>query len=137
MTYQITPDCIACDRCRPICPTGAIDSTNGKLSINPSLCNGCVGHYSVPQCAAACPTNNGCIEVSASTLYWQSWFATYDRLVSSLKGTQTQHLGYWTAWFETYQRFVGQLDESKRNYWYRWFSAYARELKSLQSPLGV
>lgn len=137
MTYTITSECIACDRCRPQCPTGAIGSTNGQLFINSSLCNGCVGYYSVPQCAAVCPTNNGCVESSPSTTYWQSWFDTYDTLVSKLKGTPSARLAYWESWFETHSRLVGQLEESKRNYWYRWFSFYTEELKSMQSPVGV
>ncbi|MBD2577783.1 4Fe-4S binding protein [Oscillatoria sp. FACHB-1406] len=137
MTYTITSDCTGCQRCLPVCPTGAITSTNGKMAIAPHLCNGCVGHYSVPQCAAVCPTNYGCIEVSSSSLYWHAWFETYDRTISQLKGTPRAHLGYWQSWYETHRRLRSQLEQSQNSYWHQWFTAYSQTLRSIRSPASA
>lgn len=41
--------CNGCLACQQVCPTGAIASDKGMLSLNPDLCAGC------GECAAACP----------------------------------------------------------------------------------
>ncbi|MDX2215661.1 MAG: helix-turn-helix domain-containing protein [Oculatellaceae cyanobacterium bins.114] len=54
MPYNISSDCVACDSCRPTCPTGAIDITDGQYWINSALCDDCK-NYDEPQCVISCP----------------------------------------------------------------------------------
>lgn len=54
MSYKISSDCLACDNCRPLCPTGAIDVEDGQYWINPALCDDCK-EYTEPQCIISCP----------------------------------------------------------------------------------
>jgi ferredoxin len=106
MAYQITQKCISCDRCRPVCPTGAIQIQDNRYFINADLCNNCEGHYSVPQCRAACPANGGgCIPVFQD--YWDWWFATYNRHLDRLKGTASED--YWERWSEVYSQKISAL----------------------------
>jgi Pyruvate/2-oxoacid:ferredoxin oxidoreductase delta subunit len=56
MTYTILSQCIACDECRPQCPTDAIEAEGKRYSIEASLCNNCVGYYADPLCVLVCPT---------------------------------------------------------------------------------
>jgi Fe-S-cluster-containing dehydrogenase component len=116
MTYIITSQCIECHRCESRCPTGAITRNEQQYQINSERCNDCVGHYSVPQCWAVCPTNGGCVP-SLATLsrsfapqpaddYWNAWFATYNRLVSRLKAAPAPN--YWQHWFDTYSHAVSK-----------------------------
>ena len=107
MTYTITTSCIGCDRCLPQCPTKAIIREGQTLFINPKLCNNCAGFYSVPQCQAVCPTNGGITRLSpissiSSGDYWDSWFSTYDRLVTKLNSAKQPN--YWERWFNTYSQ---------------------------------
>jgi Fe-S-cluster-containing dehydrogenase component len=125
MAYVITNKCIGCDRCSTTCPTGAIQKVNDRHQIDPSLCNNCVGYYSVAQCAAACPTNRGCIPGTSSiftqltpsdtsTDYWDRWFKTYDRLISRLE--TSQHTHYWEHWFDQYSQRFSNLLESRNSH---------------------
>ncbi|ACK65828.1 4Fe-4S ferredoxin iron-sulfur binding domain protein [Rippkaea orientalis PCC 8801] len=116
MSYTITSDCIACDRCRVQCPTNAIRIESGVLLIDPTQCNHCVGSYGTPQCAAMCPTNFGCLpdnscfwEVSDLQLtdYWDAWFIRYQSLVTGLK-TKGHHK-YWQHWFDVYSQKLATL----------------------------
>lgn len=117
MTYAISNQCIACEKCLPYCPTDAIEKQeSGKFAINPNLCNDCVGAYGVPQCMAGCPTYDGCSPTLSSliqsakvatTNYWDNWFATYDRLTSRLK--TKQETKYWQHWFDTYSQKLDTL----------------------------
>jgi len=112
LAYTITSKCISCHLCDFVCPTGAIKQVAGNYSIDPSLCNNCVGHHTVPQCVAACPTNNGCIPLNTSTDYWDTWFVTYNRLLSQLH--QSEQPDYWFQWFDAYsQQLSKQLQERK------------------------
>ncbi|GAB4531322.1 MAG: hypothetical protein Tsb0014_14710 [Pleurocapsa sp.] len=87
MSYQITEECIQCNRCMSLCPTGAIKKDETHFWIVSEMCNNCAGHYSTPQCAAVCPTNYGCVseqfdlskqqEELSSKDYWERWFNTY------------------------------------------------------------
>ena len=87
MSYQITEECIGCNRCLSICPTGAIKKDETHFWIVPDICNNCTGYYSMPQCAAICPTNHGCVsedfnlsgqqEKLNTQDYWERWFNTY------------------------------------------------------------
>ncbi|MGF1480528.1 MAG: 4Fe-4S binding protein [Cyanophyceae cyanobacterium] len=117
MTYTISDQCIACENCLPHCPTGAISENNqGTFSIDPTLCDNCVGSYGVPQCMAGCPTANGCTPTLSSLIqsaktttanYWENWFATYDRLTSRMKAKQETQ--YWQRWFKTYSQKLDLL----------------------------
>ncbi|WP_088891460.1 4Fe-4S binding protein [Leptolyngbya ohadii] len=117
MTYTITSQCIQCHRCASICPTGAITQNETQYQINAERCNDCVGHYAVPQCWASCPTHNGCtsftaLSISASNRYWDSWFDTYNRLVSQLTQNSSeteQPIDYWQRWFNTYSQTISNL----------------------------
>ncbi len=118
MSYTITSDCIACDRCRVECPTGAISIENGVLFIEPTQCNHCVGFYGTPQCAAVCPTNFGCLP--DNTCSWE---------VPDPKSGD-----YWDVWFTRYQSLVKRLKHQKdRKYWQHWFDVYSQKLASLFS----
>jgi DNA-binding transcriptional regulator YiaG/Pyruvate/2-oxoacid:ferredoxin oxidoreductase delta subunit len=55
MAYTINNRCIACDSCRPQCPTGAIKIESEQYWIDPTRCNNCQGYYPEPQCVVACP----------------------------------------------------------------------------------
>ncbi|NJR62492.1 MAG: 4Fe-4S binding protein [Cyanobacteria bacterium CRU_2_1] len=116
MTCIITSQCIECRRCESICPTGAITQNGQQYQINSERCNDCVGHYAVPQCWAACPTNGGCVpnlailprslSAKPSGDYWDDWFNTYNRLVSRLKTNQPSD--YWQRWFDTYSQALSK-----------------------------
>ena len=117
MTYTISNQCIACERCLPHCPTGAIKKNDdGKFSIDPNLCNDCVGSYGVAQCMAGCPTFNGCTPTISSLIksakdttnnYWDNWFATYNLLTSRLKAKK--ETSYWQHWFDSYSQKLEHL----------------------------
>jgi Fe-S-cluster-containing dehydrogenase component len=123
MTCIITSQCIGCHRCESVCPTGAISQNEQQYQINSERCNDCVGHYAVPQCWAACPTNGGCVAVATAP----RTFAT--KLTSD----------YWDNWFDTYNRLVSRLNGQQQSaYWQRWFNTYAQALsKQLQPPTSV
>lgn len=120
MTYTITSTCISCDRCLSACPTNAIDTDGTTFWIDVQQCTQCQGAYSVPQCWAVCPTNDGCVPLTAgigavaltsaseaAVDYWESWFATYTRTVARLKNAKQS--GYWQRWFDTYAQALQRL----------------------------
>ncbi len=111
MSYTITNQCIACNRCQTVCPTGAIESNGTHLQINSELCHSCIGFYSVPQCAAICPTNHACVPSAAD--YWERWFYTYKQLIERLRhGQQTE---YWERWFTHYSHSLTGMMKSHPN----------------------
>lgn len=118
MTYTITNNCIGCDRCVPQCPTGAISRQGQAYWINPKLCNNCTGFYSVPQCQAVCPTNSGISRLSSiaslskGNEYWDSWFNTYERLVTKLNNAQQP--SYWEQWFNTYSHQLKKVIQANQ-----------------------
>ena len=107
MAYQITANCIDCNRCRVLCPTGAIKTNQQGLYIDSSLCNDCVGYYGTPQCAAVCPTNLGCVPTTENSDYWENWFVRYERLLKKLHAGQQNQ--YWETWFDTYSQKLSTL----------------------------
>jgi Fe-S-cluster-containing dehydrogenase component len=121
MTYTITSQCIGCDRCFSACPETAIQKEGTKFWIDPTRCNNCVGHYSVPQCVATCPTNQGCIPGASDVFkqialansgdYWERWFNTYDRLITRLH--KAKHSAYWEQWFDVYSQKVSTLIQAQ------------------------
>ncbi|VEP17347.1 Ferredoxin-like protein in nif region [Hyella patelloides LEGE 07179] len=117
MTYIISNQCIACENCLPHCPTNAIQKNHkDKFSIDPNLCNDCVGSYGVPQCMAGCPTFNGCTPTVSSLI----------------KSTQTTTSNYWDDWFSAYNRLTSRLKaKQETQYWQRWFDLYSQKLEHL------
>ncbi|KAB8319563.1 ferredoxin [Tolypothrix campylonemoides VB511288] len=103
MAYKITSKCISCNLCLSACPTGAIKIVNGQHWIDPNLCTNCHGTaYSVPQCVASCPTYDG--SVIERKDYWESWFVTYNKVVTKL----TKKQDYWDNWFNVYSQKLSQ-----------------------------
>lgn len=116
MTYTITTNCISCQRCLSVCASNAIQSDGSTFWIEASRCNQCAETYGVPQCWAVCPTNEGCVPLtsgavklaaSATADYWETWFATYNRMVTRLQATQPSR--YWQTWFDTYAESLERL----------------------------
>ncbi len=126
MTYTITANCISCQRCLSACPTKAIQTDGSAFWIDVNRCNQCQGSFGVPQCWAVCPTNEGCIPLTTGTVtvpltsesetsgdYWESWFATYTRLVARLRDSQKS--GYWRQWFDSYSQVLKNLPTNRDN----------------------
>lgn len=118
MPYMITSNCISCDRCQSVCPTNAIRVEGQAKWIDKSLCNNCVGFYSVPQCAAACPTTRGCIPVlgsftaATSGNYWELWSKTHAHLIARLQ--KAKHTRYWEQWFTAYSEKLAEQIQSHK-----------------------
>ena len=57
MALRIIDECIACDACVEVCPSGAIEGADPIYSITPSLCTECVGYLeeATPSCIPVCP----------------------------------------------------------------------------------
>lgn len=110
MTYTITSECIACDRCVTICPTNAIQKlSHSHYQIDRDRCTNCIPTHSVPQCWAVCPTNAACTRTpqSSGNDYWERWFTTYEQAVTHLH--QTHPTDYWGQWFGRYAERVSRL----------------------------
>ena len=118
MTYTITNDCIACQRCLFSCPTGAIETDGSAFWINVNHCNQCQDSHGVAQCWAVCPTNEGCVPLSTGatavtlstespTDYWPVWFTNYSHMVARLKSSRQS--GYWQHWFDSYAQTLQNL----------------------------
>jgi ferredoxin len=56
MAMQILEECIACDACKPDCPTQAIAEGNPYV-IDPEKCNECADTGGNPQCVEVCPVD--------------------------------------------------------------------------------
>ena len=117
MPYTITDNCISCNRCETVCPTNAIKVEGLNKWIDANLCNNCDGYYSVPQCAASCPTNRGCvpslsnyIPVQANGDYWDTWFNLHDCLIERLY--RTKQTRYWNQWFKAYSEKLQEQIQS-------------------------
>lgn len=53
----ILHQCIACDACREICPTNAIQIGEPIYTITQSKCILCVGYAESPNCIEVCPVD--------------------------------------------------------------------------------
>lgn len=53
----ILNQCIACDACREICPTNAIQIEEPIYTITQSKCILCVGYSESPSCIKVCPVD--------------------------------------------------------------------------------
>ncbi|MEO0489187.1 MAG: 4Fe-4S binding protein [Cyanobacteria bacterium J06635_15] len=126
MTYTITNNCISCQRCLSSCPTSAIQTDGSSFWIDVNRCNQCEGSHGVSQCWSVCPTNDGCVPLTAGvtavsmtpaskvpTDYWNTWFARYTRMVARLKTSQPS--GYWQQWFDTYSQTLQNLQTEYAN----------------------
>ena len=51
----INRSCIACDACRQVCPTQAIEVADPIYLIRNDACTLCKGYTPAPQCISACP----------------------------------------------------------------------------------
>jgi ferredoxin len=126
MAYVITSDCIDCHRCESVCPTGSITKNEQHYHINSELCHDCVGHYSVPQCWAVCPTNAGCIPDCADSSESCEFPLAY---------STDENADYWQHWFETYNRLIWQLKHNQpSDYWQQWFDRYSQALSRQLHP---
>ncbi len=56
-SLSITDRCIACDACRDVCPTDAIEVGDSIYMIFKSKCVLCVGYCSSPSCIDVCPVD--------------------------------------------------------------------------------
>lgn len=122
MTYTITNDCIACQRCLRSCPTNAIETDGSTFWINVERCNQCQGSHGVAQCWAVCPTNKGCVPLTTGTT------------AVSLTTASDISEDYWERWFTKYTYMVARLKASKHSdYWHQWFDAYSQNLQSLRT----
>ena len=120
MTYTITNDCISCQRCLSACPTDAIQTNGANFWIDVDRCNHCQDTYSVAQCWAVCPTNEGCVPLSTAT--------------TAVGLTAKDPTDYWNKWFANYSRLVARLNAAEQSsYWQQWFDSYAKALKHLQA----
>ncbi|NER79053.1 MAG: 4Fe-4S ferredoxin [Leptolyngbya sp. SIO1D8] len=125
MTYTITTNCIGCQRCLSACPTESIQTDGSTFWIDVNRCNQCQGSYGVPQCWAICPTNEGCVPLNTGAITVR---------LTSASETSTD---YWESWFATYARLVARLQTSKQSgYWQHWFDTYAQALRNLQANSG-
>ena len=59
MALKIIDECIACDACFEVCPSGAVKCADPIYIINESLCTECVGYKEDenPSCSAVCPVD--------------------------------------------------------------------------------
>ena len=55
MALIITPECINCDVCEPLCPNDALYVGGLIYEIDPALGTERVGHFDEPQCSLFCP----------------------------------------------------------------------------------
>ncbi len=56
MTFlSIINKCIACDACRDVCPTDAIEVGDSIYMISTNKCILCVGYSTIPNCIEVCP----------------------------------------------------------------------------------
>jgi ferredoxin len=108
MSYRITSDCIHCQRCLAVCPSGAVQQVGLEVWIDPNQCTECTGAYSSAQCAAVCPTNRGCLPSIKD--YWEGWFSRYYQQVARLQ--QAGQADYWEDWFNRYSQTLRQVLQS-------------------------
>ncbi len=55
MAYVITEKCTACDACRPVCPTKAVEKDDPIYKIHENACNDCADVMGGPRCVPVCP----------------------------------------------------------------------------------
>jgi hypothetical protein len=53
------------------------------------------------------PLANSTLTTSAPADYWDSWFATYTRMVDRLKASPQSK--YWRQWFDSYSQSISHL----------------------------
>ena len=59
MALKIIDECIACDACTEVCPSGAIECADPIYIITATLCTECVGYFENPEssCVKVCPVD--------------------------------------------------------------------------------
>lgn len=62
MSMTITPTCIACWACPPLCPTGAITWNGNLFRVDPDGCVACDGYFDRPQCGEVCPVEEAILD---------------------------------------------------------------------------
>jgi Fe-S-cluster-containing hydrogenase component 2 len=110
MAYRITSNCIHCQRCLTVCPTGAVQEYGSDLWIDPNRCTNCAGSFSSALCAAVCPTNGGCLPSLKD--YWHGWFQRYRQQVARLQPVSS--VPYWERWFDRYSQSLSQLLQARQ-----------------------
>ncbi len=103
MPYTTTNQYISWDHCQSQCPTKAIKQVNQHYCIDFTLCNGCQDS-ALPRCGSAFSRRSRCVPVNSESIpstsgnrapglkdsneEWDSWFVTYNRLITQLKATR-------------------------------------------------
>jgi ferredoxin len=63
MSFSITDRCTACDACRPVCPTKAIEKAEPVYLVKQEACDDCASLVGGPRCIPVCPEAGAIIHI--------------------------------------------------------------------------